>query len=163
VATEDLGEEAEWRKRAAIVAFNRTWDLIDLADRSASDEEAMVRSACASRELWEEIGSDEHRFTGDWQIAHVLSLVGDGPLAVRFATLALDPVEACGWTDWKLASAYEGLARAHAALGDAANRDQYAQRSRAMLAQLEDVEGRELIASQLATVPGPDGGGSDRG
>ena len=55
---------------------------------------------------------------------------------------------------WLVASAQEGMARAHAAAGHDQERDQWAADARATLAGVDDDEDRELIESQLATVPG---------
>jgi cation transport regulator ChaB len=144
----------EWRRSLATEAFNHAWDLIDKTERTPDEEREMIVLAAASRYLWEAVGGDEQLMVGDWQIAHVLSLLGDGSQAVGFATEALRRTEANGWGDWRLASALEGVARAHAARGDAAQRDRYAAMCRAALAGIEDAEERDLIASQLTSVPG---------
>jgi DNA primase len=46
------------------------------------------------------------------------------------------------------------MARASAAVDDDHGRDRYAAEARRVLATLEDKEDRELIASQLASIPG---------
>jgi hypothetical protein len=46
------------------------------------------------------------------------------------------------------------MARAHAVAGHDRERDQWAADARATLAGVDDDEDRELIESQLATVPG---------
>jgi hypothetical protein len=91
---------------------------------------------------------------GDWLIAHVASLQGLGDLAHRFASTALDLARANGWDDWRLASMLEGMARACAAIDDGPGRDQYAAEARRVLSTLEDSNDRELIAAQLASIPG---------
>jgi hypothetical protein len=147
-------EREDWRRQAAIAAFDQTWELIDQPVRSTQDEAAMVLAAGASRYLWDGIGGEEQLAIGDWQVAHVASLLGDGDPALRFAASALARVEANGWTDWRLASALEGMARANAARGDRATRDEFAARCRAVLATVEDTDERDVITGQLATVPG---------
>jgi len=67
---------------------------------------------------------------------------------------ALDRVVENGWSDWRLASCYEGMARAHATAGNGPERDRWASLAREVLDGLDDEEDRELIGSQLATVPG---------
>ena len=59
---------------------------------------------------------------------------------------------------WLLASTQEGLARAHAVAGHDDERDRWAADARATLSEVDDVEDRELIESQLDTVPGLDAG-----
>jgi hypothetical protein len=144
----------EWTVGAAKRAFNTAWDLVDRAERDAADDAAMLLAAFGSRYLWDDVGGDEQRAIGDWQVAHVASLLGEAGLARRFAASCLERVEANGWTDWRLASALEGMSRAHAAAGDTAGRDAFAERCRGVLATIDDAEDRDLIAGQLATVPG---------
>jgi len=141
-------------REAAIAAFNRAWELIETSDRSSADDDDMLAAAFASRHLWDSIGGDEQRAVGDWQIAHVASLLGYTGLALSRAERALERVVRNGWTDWRLASCYEGMARAHAAAGSVAERDHWAALCREAIDTLEDVEDRELIESQLASVPG---------
>jgi hypothetical protein len=55
---------------------------------------------------------------------------------------------------WLIASTQEGLARAHAAAGHDDERDHYAAEARRTLQSVDDGEDRELIAGQLASIPG---------
>ena len=143
----------ELHRRLAVAAFNRTWELVDATDRDRADDDEMLRTAFASRYHWEHIGGDAERATGDWQIAHVASLMGLADTALRFARSSLDRAETAGFTGWRLASAREGMARAMAAAGDRAGRDRYVALAREALREETDYEDRELIESQLATVP----------
>ena len=65
----------------------------------------------------------------------------------------MERVETNGWTDWRLASSYEAMARAYAAGGDESQLEHWSQLCRQVLSTLEDDEDRELIASQLASIP----------
>jgi hypothetical protein len=145
-------EEAGWHRKAAIAAFNGAWDLIDRKDRTDEDDRRMLLLACTSRSHWGEAGGEQQHAIGDWQVAYVLSLLGDGKLALNFAKSSLATVEAHGWTDFTLASAYEGIARAYAVLGDKGGRDQYAALCREVLETLPE-EDQEIVGGQLASVP----------
>ncbi|MGO9962681.1 MAG: VOC family protein [Acidimicrobiales bacterium] len=142
------------RREEAIAAFNRAWELIGTPDRSPGDDDDMLAAAFVSRYLWDSVGGDEQRAVGDWQIAHVASLLGCAGVALSRAERALERVVHNGWTDWRLASCYEGMARAHGAAGNAAERDRWAELCRETVATLADAEERDLIGSQLASVPG---------
>ena len=144
----------EWRRGLAREAFNGAWDLIDLSTRTADEDRQMLVLAAAARYLWDDVGGDQQRVVGDWQIAHALSWLGEGSLALRFAEAALDRADRNGWVDWRKASCLEGMARAHAVLGHASERDRYAALFDVALGLIEDLEERELIGGQLATVPG---------
>jgi hypothetical protein len=143
-----------WHKIFAASAFNQAWDLIDQPDRSTEDDAAMLMAACASRYHWEAVGTDENRVVGDWQVAHVASLLGHGPLALRFARAALDRAVEQGFAGWRLASCHEGMARAHACSGDDAERDRHIRAARRLLDEVADPEERGLVESQLESVPG---------
>ncbi|MGD1012001.1 MAG: hypothetical protein ABR925_05665 [Acidimicrobiales bacterium] len=150
--TENQAEDG--RKQEAVAAFNRAWELIEATGRTGEDDAEMLAAAFASRCLWDLVGGDEPCAIGDWQIAHVASLLGYADLSLSRANSALQLVVADGWTDWRLASCYEGMARAEAAAGNRAERDRFAALAREVLAGLDDEEDRELIASQLASIPG---------
>jgi hypothetical protein len=145
----------ELQRAVAVAAFNHTWELLE-SDRSAADDRMLLASALASRLHWEGIGADESYATGDWLVAHVASHLGYADLALDFAAAAHERVAAADppVERWLLASTMEGLARAHAVAGHVDERDRWAARARETLATVDDAEDRDLIASQLATVPG---------
>lgn len=137
----------------AAAMFNATWDLIETPARSAEQDRQMLASAFASRRLWDDIGDAEKLAVGDWLVAHVAALLGYGSLALDFATAAYARAEASDVPLWLKASVCEGVARAHAAAGTAAERDAWIARAEARLAAVADPDARALVASQLATIP----------
>lgn len=148
------GESAgDWSRRLARDLFNRTWELIEKPDRTGDEDVEMLLCAMASRWHWGEIGGSEPVATGDWQVAHVASLLGLGELAVTFAKRHLASALDERWDGWRLASAYEGMARACAALGDAAGLARHYAEAEAALAHEPDEDDRAVIESQLATIP----------
>jgi hypothetical protein len=140
-------------RQIGIDRFNATWDLIDRGTRSADDDVELLLSAMTSRWHWGQVGGPEEISTGDWLVAHAASLLGLGDLALRFAQRNLAVADAQGWTGWRLASAHEGVARAHAVLGDAAARDEHVAAARSALENEPDAEESQIIAEQLATIP----------
>jgi hypothetical protein len=151
---EPIEAEAGWHRQVAVDAFNGAWALIDLVSRTPEQDRELLGLAFTSRYHWSVVGGDEEAMVGDWLIAHAASLLGFGELAHRYASNALDVCRANGWTDWRLASMLEGMARASAAIGEDRARDRYAAEARRVLSTIEDKEDRELIASQLASIPG---------
>jgi hypothetical protein len=149
-----MGEiSSDDRRDLARQLFNQAWDLIDRADRSEDDDLAMLLAATASRWCWSGSGGPEELSTGDWQVAHVASLLGLGDLALLFARRNLHTAESESWTGWRLASAHEGMARACATARDAAGRDRHVELARQALDDEPDAEDREAIDAQLGTVP----------
>ncbi|MGA9920004.1 MAG: hypothetical protein WBR23_01920 [Candidatus Dormiibacterota bacterium] len=148
-------DQAKARRRTlAKQAFNHTWDLIGSGERTPDDDREMLFSAAASRFLCEEVGGEQERGIGDWQIAHLLSLLGDGEQALGFASEALRRVESNGWEDWRKASCLQGMARASAVLGPADERDRYAALCRELIARFKEPEEREIVGSQLDSIEG---------
>ena len=146
-------QSSQARRKRAGELFNETWQLIELPGRTAEQDRRMLVTACASWLEWDAVGTEENRAIADWQIAHVASLLGYGDLALAHATAAFERTEGGQLPSWLRASTLEGLARAHAAAGQKAERDTYAERATAALQNVDDQEDRDLIASQLATVP----------
>lgn len=138
----------------AVDYYNRTWDLIDRSDRSAADDRRMLTLAMASRALWDGIGGDEQRITGDWQVAHVAALTGHAGLSLDFAAAAYERAAGADVPLWLKASTCEGLARAHAAAGQRRERDAWVVKARELLEQVDDADDRAVIEAQLATVDG---------
>ena len=133
--------------------FNAVWELLDRSDRTAADDDARLVAAFTSRHHWGLAGGPEQWAVGDWQIAHVAAHLGLGDLATRFATRALERVEAEAIGGWLLASCYEGMARAAAARGDADDFGRWRAHCVTALSSVADAEDRALIESQLASIP----------
>ena len=147
------------QRALAVALFNQTWELLERRDGAADPEEAdrhLLATAMASRLHWEGIGTAENLAAGDWLVAHVASLLGYAGLALDFAGAAHRRATTDGADVplWLVASTQEGLARAHAVAGHDEERDRWAEDARQTLEAVDDDEDRELIESQLATVPG---------
>jgi hypothetical protein len=142
-------------RRYAVDLYNAAWELLDSPDRTIAEDDEVLTLAFASRYHWGEAedGGDEQLAIGDWFIGHVAAHLGLSALAVRFSGRALDRAEATGATGWQLASAYEGMARAHACAGDAEGRARYTALAEAALDAIDDPEEREVIEDQLRSIP----------
>jgi hypothetical protein len=136
----------------AVGMYNATWALIEAPDRTPEQDRRMLTLACASRQLWDDIGGPEQLAVGDWQIAHVASLLGHAGLALEFAAAAYDRAVSSDVPTWLVASTCEGLARAHAVAGHSEERDAWIVRAEETLSAVDDPEDRELIESQIATI-----------
>lgn len=143
---------AAWHRQVAVEQFNRTWDLIDLAERTADDDAEMLLAAATSRWHWAKVGTAENVAAGDWQVAHVAALLGHGDLSHAFASRNLAAATHGGWTGWQLASAHEGMARASAVVGDHAARDQHVTEAERALADEPDPDNAAVVRQQLASI-----------
>lgn len=143
----------EWHQKYGATLFNRSWELIERADRTADEDAEMLLAAATSRWHWGQIGGPEEITGGDWQVAHVSSLLGFGDLARFFAERNLRVATDEQWDGWRLASAHEGMARACSAAGDVDGRERHLARAQEALDREPDDENRQVIAEQLASVP----------
>lgn len=139
----------------AIEAFNAAWELLDKVDRTPEEDDEMLQRAFASRWHWGFVGGPQQLATGDWQIARAASLLGFGLLAESYALRALAIAEANSFSDWGLASVYEGVARAAAVNGNVALHAEYYGKAKTAIAAIAEEEERAVIEGQFATVPVP--------
>jgi len=146
-------DDKEAERKLSKQIFSKAWELIDNPDRTPEQDRLMLITACAAWWHWDKVGTEQNRAISDWQVAHVASLLGYGDLALEFASSAMERTVAGGGDDWMRASALEGLARAHAAAGNRRERDDYLQMAREALDDISEKGERDLIASQIDTVP----------
>lgn len=144
------------QRALAVRLFNRTWELLESPDRDEAGDREALMTAMASRLHWEGIGTEENLAAGDWLVAHVASRLGHAGLALDFAAAAHERVSTSSeqLPSWLVASTLEGLARAHAVAGHDEERDAFAADARRVLEAVDDDEDREIVESQLATIPG---------
>jgi hypothetical protein len=155
VVEPDSEETRRWHRRFAIDLFNRSWDLLEMEERTADDDAEMLAAAFGSAWHWQQVGTAENVAIGDHQISKVASHVGQPALALHYARRALEAIEIGHFGDWQVAAAYEGMARACAAAGDIAGRDYWVQRCTIALGAVPDAADRSVVAQQLLNLPQP--------
>ena len=139
----------------AKTCFNDAWTLIEKTDRSAADDEEMIRLNQASLWHWTQRSDCTGRqlAIGYWQASRIRSLVGHGDEAMRYARLSLD--HSVALAPFYQASAHEALARAALACGDSAAATAHAMRARVFVQAIDKSEDRELVLADLASLPLP--------
>jgi hypothetical protein len=141
------------QRALAVSLFNRVSELLERADRTAAEGLELVNAAHASRYHWTSIGTPRHLAIGDWQISRVYSTLGRPEPAVVHARLCLDNARLVTDEPWLLASAYEGLARAYATVGDRAAATEWEHQALAQLELVTDPDDREIVERDLASLP----------
>ncbi len=144
--------EAAEQREYAVSLFNRTWDLLELSERTLEQIDEMIHVAHASCYHWGQVGAPANGARGEWQCARVYATLGHPEPALWHARRCLEIVEAGGegLEDWDLPSAQQALAHAHLAAGDRDEARRWAGLAREGAARIEDTEDRELIESQIA-------------
>jgi hypothetical protein len=145
--------DAEAHREAAVATYQRCWELLELPVRSHDDNVELLTNAFASRFHWGHVGGPQQLIIGDWMISRAAATVAQGHLAVWFAVRADSAAHDADVPDWLRASTAEGVARAYGAFGDAPRRDLWIIKAQGLVDAIVDERERELIASQLASVP----------
>jgi hypothetical protein len=140
-------------KKLAIDLFNATWDLIDKQDRTAEENDAMIHRAHASYYHWSQVGQPTHLAVGVWQVAHVYTILQQCESAVYHASRNLDICRTHGIGDWQLAFAYEALARAYAAAGEAERSRHYRAEATEHGAKIAEQGERDHFQAEFAKGP----------
>ncbi len=127
----------------AIELNNRTWDLLESAERSEAESEEMIHAAHAACYHWSQVGGVANQARAQCLVAGVHAALGQGQPALRHGKVCLNLVHenAAELEDWDLAFAYDALARANAAAGqfdEAATLKQQARESGAAIADAEE-------------------------
>jgi hypothetical protein len=145
--------DLEDHRRTAAETFNGCWELLENTSRTDENNRELLTLAFASRYHWSRVGAEEQMIMGDWMVSRAAAAIGEAHLAVRFAQRAYDRAQDADVPDWLGASVCEGLARAHAANGDLALRNQWYEAAEDLVERIEDHESKALIADQLDSVP----------
>jgi hypothetical protein len=143
-------EQSEHRA-IAVEQYNECWNMLEDPDRDAEGDVTLLTAAFTSKHHWLFAGGPQQWAISDWMVSRAAAATGHGDLAIEFAERAVKSSE--GQTDWMMASAAEGMARAYAAVGDTARRDEWVKRAGELVDAIEEDEDRRIIAEQLASVP----------
>jgi DNA-binding transcriptional MerR regulator len=149
--------DADLHRRLGADLFNDTWRLMELEDRSPADEVLMIHQAHASAYHWLQVGTPSNVARSHWLCSRVYCVAGRAEPALFHARLVLSTCQDNGIGDWDLAFAYEALARAYAVAGDRDEARRHADQARLAAGDITTDEDRELLLSDLETIPGAGG------
>lgn len=136
-------------RKLAPLAFNRTWELLDLPELTRSQEEEMMASAFTSRYHWYQVGEPRNLAIADWQVSRVAAVLGYADLAFRFGECSLETCTNNGLDAFVTGFAHEALARAAAEVDDVDTFTHHLEAARALLEDIEDPEEREVLEADL--------------
>lgn len=139
-----------WQRTLAPLVFNRVWELLDADHLSREQEEEMLAATFAQRDLWYRVGSTRNHAIADWQVSRVAAVLGYADLARRFGERSLEVAIENGLDAFVTGFAHEAIARAAADVDDVETFNEHLELARALLAEIEDDENRDLLAADLA-------------
>ena len=147
--------DAETHRALGAGLFNRTWDLLEIEDRSASQDDELLDTAHASAWHWRQVGTAANAARGHWLLARVYAVLRHGDEAVYHARRANEVLEGGGEgiEDWDAAAAAEAMARALAVNGDPDGATEWKTRAADALEHIAEAEDRDVIARDLETIP----------
>lgn len=98
----------------AKACFNRTWDFIEIDNRTVEQNDEMLAVAYASLYHWMQAGTAIHRQRGHWMVARIHAILGNSEMALNHAARCMDLTESFSdeLQDFDLAFAHECLGRA---------------------------------------------------
>ena len=141
-------------RQLGVDLFNSTWTLIEQSDRTPDDDVLMIHMAHASAYHWLQVGPPENIARSHWQCSRMYTVLGRSEPAIYHAKLVVAVCEQNDIGDWDLAFAYEALARAYAVAGNSAESARWLTRAQAASGDITDEEDRDLLLTDLATIPG---------
>lgn len=154
-----MGKEPEFDVSAAhryfsAQCFNKAWDLIDKAERSAEEDEQMIRLSLASTWHWtqREDCTEKNLSIGYWQTSRIYAILGQADNARRYGQLCLAASQGEEIPPFFLGYAYEALARAESVAGDRSKVEEYLQKARQAADAVSDAESKKMLLDDLATI-----------
>jgi cation transport regulator ChaB len=132
--------------------FNRAWDFIDKAQRSAADTDEMLQAAHASAWHWRQRPdcTNDKLAIGYWQLSRVYALAGDVVWAKHYGGLCLQVSREL--TPFLLGYAHEALARAAALARESDALGDHLARAKLALGQVTDPQERQLLEKDLGSI-----------
>ena len=133
--------------------FNKTWDLLEKAQRSPEEGEQMLLLSLASLWHWTQRNDvrPQNLSIGYWQVSRVYAVLGQAQNALWFAERGLAVSE--NLPPFFQAYAHEALSRAAALAGDTERATLERAAAEGILSQITDPEEREALEKDLATLP----------
>ncbi len=135
--------------------FNRTWDYIDMPQRSSGEEDQMLALAFASLWHWtqREDSTPTNLSIGYWQVSRVLALIGQADLARHYGQLSLEVAEHEGVLPFYRGYAFEALARAEQVAGNTGQMENYLHQASQVANTLPDRDAKAQLLKDLENIP----------
>ncbi len=141
--------DIDWRS-PAVTLFNEAWTYIDMEQRSADDDRAMLAAALGSLACWRKAGDAKNFSISDWQVSRVYALLGDAETAKHYGESALQQASDSKLGPFYAAFAHEALARAGLVAGDHSVSRRHIASATAFAGRVDSEEDRQLLDAALA-------------
>ena len=138
----------------AAYCFNTAWDLMEKPNRTAQEDEQMLRLSLASHWHWTQRNdyTAKTQSIAHWQTARIYALLGQADNAHRYAKMCLQASQNQDVAPIYLAYAYEALARAEAVAGNKKQMTLYLDEARQIASPITESDSKQQLLDDLATI-----------
>ena len=143
----------DWHRAQGVECNNGIWDLVGKAERTAADDEEMLRRAYGAAYHWQRANGAEpaNEARALYMLAKVHLLAGMPERSLHYADACLAQCRSHGLVDFDLAYAHEARARALLALG--LEQDGLDEWTAAKAVPIVDPEDKEILDGDFADAP----------
>jgi hypothetical protein len=134
--------------------FNAAWNLMEKPNRTAEEDEQMLRLSLASHWHWTQRNDYmvKTQSIAHWQTARIYALMGQADNARRYAQLCLQASQNQNVAPIYLAYAYEALARAEAVAENPRDMTRYLDEARQIANTIAESDSKQQLLDDLATI-----------
>jgi len=143
--------DAQMHRKIAVELFNQTWTLMEKADRTPAEMDAMIHGAHASRYHWGVVGNATNVSVGEWQISRVYAVVKRAEPALHHARRCWEISVEGGVAPFYVAYAHEAMARAYRLTKDPLATDHLV-KARELAELVAEADERKALLDDLATI-----------
>jgi len=147
-------EKLNCHRQMAAELFNRTWELLDLDERSEAGDREMLAAAYGSRYHWQVVGGPKQHCIGEWQLSRVWATLGNAERAATHGRLSLELARQAELGPFYVAYAHEALARAATLAGDDEARQHHLAEAEELSLDIAKGDDAELLATDLSDLRG---------
>jgi hypothetical protein len=135
----------------AIDFHGKTWEMLEKKTRTAEDNERMLDYAHASLAHWRTAGTEVRHQRGEWMLARVYAVLGEGGPALYHAQRCLQLLEADRgeMADFDFAFAYEAMGRAHAISGEKAEAQKFIAMAQKAGEAIQDSNDKDIFFNEF--------------
>jgi hypothetical protein len=135
----------------AVDFHSRTWELLDKKKRTEDENARMLDYAYASLAHWLAAGTVVRHQRGEWMLARVYAVLGEGAPALQHAHRCLELLNSHEgeMKDFDFAFAYEAVARAFAISGDLSQAEKFIEKAQTAGKAIVEKEDREVFFTEF--------------
>ncbi len=136
----------------AATCFNKTWEYLDMTERTADDDLQMIHLAHASRWHWGQIGEPLQWARGEWQISRVYSSANKPEPSLFHANKSLRYCTEHNLGAFDTAFAYEAVARAYYIAGNMEKAQEFVKLAKKHAEKIEKEDDKNYLLGDLESI-----------